>query len=96
MNVPIYIIVISNYIFSLLNCLYEIYNTVITTKQEEEEVNDTIYIYIVCRRGDASVCQTRQSSYNIYIMINIYLVQSRKEIIIFYFFKKKLLLKMHK
>ena len=46
MNVPIYIIVISNYIFSLLNCLYEIYNTVITTKQEEEEeVNDTIYIY---------------------------------------------------
>ena len=58
MNVPIYIIVISNYIFSLLNCLYEIYNTVITTKQEEE-VNDTIYIYIVCRRGDANVCQTR-------------------------------------
>ena len=59
MNVPIYIIVISNYIFSLLNCLYEIYNTVITTKEEEEEVNDTIYIYIVCRRGDASVCLTR-------------------------------------
>ena len=35
------------------------YNTVITTKEEEEEVNDTIYIYIVCRRGDASVCLTR-------------------------------------
>ena len=54
-----YIIVISNYIFLLLNCLYEIYNTVITTKEEEEEVNDTIYIYIVYRRGDASVCLTR-------------------------------------
>ena len=35
------------------------YNTVITTKEEEEEVNDTIYIYIVYRRGDASVCLTR-------------------------------------
>ncbi len=32
-----------------------------------------IYIYSVCRRGDANVCQTRQPSYNIYTYHNKYI-----------------------
>ena len=73
------------------------YNTVITTKEEEEEVNDTIYIYIVCRRGDASVCLTRHHRIiYINIMINVTYIYY---LLVWYnlaILKKKLLLKMHK
>ena len=60
-------IVISNYIFLLLNCLYEIYNTVITTK-EEEEVNDTIYIYIVFVDAAMQMCAKLVNHRIIYIL----------------------------